>query len=123
MIASRRWEDWATTLIGALVGLSPALLGNGFSTTGTFAETAAVCSAVGMGGLIFIAGVLTLIFPRAGWLDYVQGVFAVVLFLTPFLFGFTGLTMAWVAYAGAIAVIAVVGARLFTSGPALTPTS
>ena len=124
MIYGRRWEDWGTTVIGALVALSPLAFTNILVGGTTFAETAAACATIGFGGLIFIVGILTLFFPKAAYLEYAQVVLAVLLFASPFVIGFTGLTvMAWIAYVGAVAVAAVVGARVMESGPAVTPAS
>ena len=124
MILSRRWQDWATTVVGALVALSPFVFTGGFSTSGSWAQTASICAAVGWGGLIFVVGLLTLFFPRASWLEFAQIVLAVLLFASPWLFAYTALTaMAWTAYIGAVVVVLAVAARLVQKGPALKPST
>ncbi len=117
MIASRRWEDWATTVIGALVALSPLVFTSAW--TGPAAGAAYI-----LGALIFIVGVVTLIWPEAKAFELVQIGLAAVLFFSPWLIGFTGMTgMAWMAWIGAVALVLVLGSRSLVKGPALTPTS
>ena len=117
MIASRRWQDWGTTLIGALVALSPLVF------TQTWTEPAAGAAYV-LGGLIFVVGVLKLLMPEAGYFDFAQIVFAAVLFFSPWLIGFTSITaMAWMAWIAAVALVLVL-ATLFTQrGRKLAPTA
>ena len=119
MIATRRWQDWATTAIGALVALSPLVF------TSTWTEPAAYAAYL-MGGLILIVGLLTLAFPKTQYLEFAQVVLAAVLFFSPWLIGFTAVTgMFWVACLGGIAVVLVVGSLFLTEsgGRALTPTT
>lgn len=124
MILARRWQDWATTLIGALVGVSPFVFTTGLSASASWAQTASICAAIGWGGLIFVVGVVTLFFPRATWLELVQVILALLLFISPWLFAYTAITaMAWTAYIGGVGVAAAVGTRLVQRGPALTPST
>ena len=109
MIASRRWQDWATTVIGALVGLSPLVFANSWSGTEAWA-------AYILGGLIFVVGVASLVFTKAFYLEWTQVILAAVLFFSPWLAGFTAVTgMAWMAWSGAAALV-LVTATLFQLG-------
>ncbi len=117
MIASRRWEDWATTVIGALVALSPLVF------TSTWTEPAAGAAYI-LGALIFIVGVVTLKWPEATFFELVQVGLAAVLFFSPWLIGFTGIAgMAWMAWIGAVALVLVLGSRSLAKRPTLTPTT
>ena len=117
MIASRRWQDWATTVIGALVALSPLVF------TKTWTENEAWTAYI-LGGLIFVAGALTLLFEEAVYLEWAQFVLAAVLFFTPWLIGFTAVTgMAWAAWIGAVALVLVLATLVFQERPAATSTA
>lgn len=116
MIASRRWEDWAATVIGALVALSPLV----FASTWTDASAGA---AYILGGLIFVVGALSLIVPETTLFEWLQSVLAVLLFFSPWLIGFTAVTgLAWTAWIGAIALVLVVGSRVLGARAAAIPT-
>ncbi len=117
MIASRRWQDWTTALIGALVALSPLV----FTTTWT--EPAAGAAYL-LGGLVFVVGVLKLVFPEAGYFDFAQIVLAAVLFFSPWLIGFTSVVgMAWVAWIAAIALVLVLATLFVGREKTLAPTA
>lgn len=112
MIASRRWQDWTTTLIGALVALSPLV----FTTNWTENEA---WTAYILGGLIFVVGVLSLIVEEAKYFEWAQVVLAAALFLAPWVIGFTAATsMAWTAWIGAIALVLVLGTLVVVERPA-----
>lgn len=117
MLAARRWQDWTTTLIGAVVALSP------LAFTTTWIEPAAGAAYI-FGGLIFVVGVLKLLLPEASYFDSAQLVLAIVLFFSPWAIGFTAMTgMAWMAWIAGVAMALVV-ATLFTErGQKLAPTA
>lgn len=109
MIASRRWQDWASTAIGVLVAASPFAFATSYSSLEAWA-------AYIVGALIFLVGVATLAFPKTSFGQVVQIVLAVVLFATPWAIGFTAVTgMAWAVWILAVALVAVVGYEFFTS--------
>lgn len=111
MIASRRWQDWTTTLIGALVALSPLVF------TKTWTENEAWTGYI-VGGLIFVVGVAKLLFEDAGYLEWAQFVLAVALFLAPWVIGFTAVAgMAWAAWIGAVALVLVLATQVLTEQP------
>lgn len=111
MIASRRWQDWTTTLIGALVAVSPLVF------TKTWTENEAWTAYI-VGGLIFVVGILSLLIEEATYLEWAQFILAAVLFVTPWLIGFTAVTaMAWTAWIGAVALVLVLATLVLTEQP------
>lgn len=111
MIASRRWQDWTTTLIGALVAVSPLV----FTTSWT--ENEAWTGYI-VGGLIFVVGVAKLLFEEAGYLEWTQFVLAVALFLSPWVIGFAAVTgMAWTAWIGAVALVLTLATLVLSEQP------
>lgn len=111
MIASRRWQDWATTLIGALVALSPLVF------TKTWTENEAWAAYI-VGGLIFAVGVLSLLFEEAMYFEWAQLVLAAALFFTPWVIGFTAVSgMAWTAWIGAVALVLIVATLALEERP------
>ena len=117
MIASRRWQDWTTTLIGALVALSPLVF------TKTWTENEAWTAYI-LGGLIFVVGVLSLLFEEVMYLEWAQFVLAAVLFFTPWVIGFTAVTgMAWMAWIGAVALVLVLATLVLQERPAAARTA
>ncbi|HET7421653.1 MAG TPA: SPW repeat protein [Candidatus Dormibacteraeota bacterium] len=111
MIASRRWQDWITTLIGAAVALSPLVF------TKTWTENEAWTAYI-VGGLIFVVGIAKLLFEEAGLLEGAQFVLALALFLSPWVIGFTAVAgMAWVAWIGAVALVLVLATLVLTEQP------
>ena len=112
MIASRRWQDWATTLIGGLVALSPMVF------TKTWTENEAWTAYI-VGGLIFAVGVVSLLFEQATYFEWTQVLLAAALFVSPWLIGFTAVTaMAWTAWIGAAALIMVLATLVVLESPA-----
>jgi len=111
VIASRRWQDWTTTLIGALVALSPLVF------TKTWTENEAWIGYI-VGGLIFVVGVAKLLFEEAGYLEWAQFGLAVALFLSPWVIGFTAVAgMAWAAWIGAVALVLALATLVLTEQP------
>lgn len=111
MIASRRWQDWTTTLIGALVALSPLVF------TKTWTENEAWTGYI-IGGLIFVVGVARLLFEEAAYLEWAQLVLAAALFLSPWVIGFTAVAgMAWAAWIGAVALVLVLATLVVVEQP------
>lgn len=117
MIASRRWQDWTTTLIGALVALSPLVF------TKAWTENEAWTGYI-VGGLIFVVGVAKLLFEDAEYLEWGQFVLAVALLSAPWVIGFTAVAgMAWAAWIGAAALIIVLSTLIVTEQPVAARTA
>jgi hypothetical protein len=118
VIASRRWQDWATTVIGALVALSPLVF------TKTWTEPEAWTAYI-VGGLIFVVGALNLLFEESiTYLEGLQALAAVALFIAPWFIGFAAVTgMAWAAWIGAVALIVVLATLVGVERPTLARTT
>src|SRR6266851_386954 len=98
MTAWRRWQD-----LGVVLFLTPI----GFGETG---QTVATSTLYVLGTLIALAGLLNAAMRQAGGLELIPSVLAVVLFVSPWAFGFTGVTaLAWSAWIIAILVAINVG--------------
>lgn len=101
MIASRRWQDWASALLGVLLFVSPFV----FSTT---SNTNAAWTAYVIGALAFLAGVTLLATQTFRFAEYGVALLGVLLFISPWAFGFAGLaSMAWTAWIIGLLLFAV----------------
>lgn len=108
MTESVRGQSWATVLIGLLLLLSPI----GFATTLKSVEALAAYT---LGAMVFLVGVATVMFPQFKLVAFIQVPLAVVIFFSPWLFGFTSVTgMAWTAWILAIGLLLVVGSEFYT---------
>jgi hypothetical protein len=102
MNAWKRWQDWSVVLLGAILFVTPFV----------FAETAmttAATSAYILGVLVVLAGLLNAAMARVGGLELIPAVLAVIVFVSPWLFGFASVTaLAWSAWIiGVLLAIAV----------------
>jgi hypothetical protein len=103
MTTWRRWQDWVVVGLGVVLLLTPFAFGG--AATSTAAYTAYV-----LGVLIALAGVLNAAMKDAGGLELVPAVLAVILFVSPWLFGFTAVTaLAWSAWIIAVLVVLATG--------------
>lgn len=95
-----RWQDWATVLLGLALMTTPLIS----QTT----NTAAICVAYGMGGLIVLAGLAAAYAKKPGALELIPLLLGIVTIAMPFIFEYTGETlMTWSAViAGAGAILA-----------------
>jgi hypothetical protein len=84
-----------------------------FVTPFVFAETSqtvAASSAYVLGILIVLAGLLNAAMKQAGGLEVIPAALGVILFVSPWLFGFTAVTaLAWSAWIIGILVVLVAG--------------
>ena len=98
----KRFQDWLTVVIGALLFVAPFVLG-------ATANQAAAWTAYAGGVLLAIAGLWSLArsSPANHVAEWAEIVIGVLVFLTPWALGFTGLTaMAWSVWiAGILAVV------------------
>jgi hypothetical protein len=96
-----RWQDWAEVVLGVVAVLSPLWM----TTTSTVTWTMVV-----LGGLIALDGLFSLAMPGVMVGEYVQIVLGVLMFISPWVMGFTDLNTAmWTAFIIG-ALTAVVGA-------------
>ncbi|TMD30269.1 MAG: hypothetical protein E6I95_15835 [Chloroflexi bacterium] len=106
MTTWRRWQDWVVVALGVILFVTPFVFGQ--ATQNVAAYTAYV-----LGTLIALAGILNAAMKRAGGLDIIPGVLAVILFVSPWAFGFTAVTaLAWSAWIIGILVVLAVGSLL-----------
>lgn len=89
-----RWQDWVAAVVGAYTALSPIW-------TGT--DQVAATTLVVFGVLILLAALWSLAQPGAVYVEYVHAVLGVLLFISPWVFGY------YTAFAGAAWTSWVVG--------------
>lgn len=100
-----RWQDWAAVVIGVVAALSFLVV----ETT-----TAALWTLVVLGALIALSGLYSLAMPVSVASEYVHILLGVLLFISPWVMGFTGLTGAsWTAW--------VIGVLAVAAGAAAVP--
>ena len=103
MTTWRRWQDWVVVGLGVVLFLTPFAFG-------VTATTVAAYTVFALGVLIVLAGLLNAAMKDAGGLELIPAVLAVILFLSPWLFGFTAVTaLAWSAWVVAILVVLAAG--------------
>jgi SPW repeat len=113
--AFRRWQDWAVIAIGVVVFATPFVSGetsNGNSTN----------SAYVLGALVAGAGLLAAFMASPSRLVvWIVAALGVVLFFSPWLFGFTAVTAtAWVSWIAGVLVVGVSGIELLIENPQKT---
>jgi uncharacterized membrane protein HdeD (DUF308 family) len=101
MTAWKRWQDWATMVLGVLLFVSPFVFG------ATSYGLAAATAYVG-GVLLVLAGLLAASSARVRSTEWIPVVLGVLLFISPWVLGFAGvMALAWTAWIiGVLAVIA-----------------
>jgi hypothetical protein len=103
MTTWRRWQDWVVVGLGVVLFVTPFLFGE-------TANSVAASTAYVLGALIALAGVLNAAMKDAGGLELIPAVLAVILFVSPWAFGFSALTgLAWAAWIISILVVLTVG--------------
>ena len=100
MTTWRRWHDWVVVGLGVVLFLAPLIFG----------QTANSVAAYVLGALIALAGVLNAAMRNAGGIELIPAVLAVILFVSPWAFGFSAVTgLAWAAWIIGILVVLTVG--------------
>ena len=103
MTAWKRWQDWSVVVLGAILFVTPFV----FAET---SQTVAASAAYVLGVLVVLAGLLNAAMARAGGLEIIPAVLAVILFVSPWIFGFSGVTaLAWSAWIVAILIVLAIG--------------
>jgi hypothetical protein len=106
MKAWRRWQDWVVVGLGVVMFLTPFAFGE-------TSQTVAAYAAYVLGVLVALAGLLNAAMRQAGGLELIPAVLAVVLFASPWAFGFTAVTaLAWSAWIVGILVVLATGSLL-----------
>jgi SPW repeat len=107
MTAWRRWQDYVTMATGVLLFISPIVFGETASTVAT--GTAYV-----LGILLFLSGILAAAMRRAGGIEVVPAIIAVVTFVSPWVLGFAAVTgVAWSSWLLGIVAFLASGSLLF----------
>ena len=108
MTTWRRWQDWVVVALGVVLFVTPFVFGD-------TSQSSAAASAYVLGILIALGGLLNAAMREAGGLEIIPAVLAVVLFVSPWAFGFTAVTaLAWSAWIIAILVVLSVGSLFAT---------
>ena len=98
--AWKRWQDWVTVVIGVLFFITPFAFG-------AAANQSAAWTAYAGGVLLGIAGLWSLSSLANQFSEWAEVVIGILVFIAPWVLGFTGLTpIAWSAWiAGVFAVL------------------
>jgi hypothetical protein len=103
MTAWKRWQDWVVVGLGVVLFLTPFAFGD-------TAQTNAATTAYALGVVIALAGVLNAAMRQVGGLELIPAVLAVILFVSPWVFGFTAVTaLAWSAWIIGVLVVLALG--------------
>jgi hypothetical protein len=103
MTSWKRWQDWSVVVLGAIMFVTPFVFGQ-------TSQTVAAGAAYVLGVLLVLAGLGNAAMAKAGGLEIIPAILAVVLFVSPWIFGFTAVTaLAWSAWIVAIVVVLAIG--------------
>ena len=103
MTSWKRWQDWSVVVLGAIMFLTPFVFGE-------TSQTVAASAAYVLGVLLMLAGLGNAALAKAGGLEIIPAILAVVLFVSPWIFGFAAVTaLAWSAWIVAILVVLAIG--------------
>ena len=99
----RRWQDWVVVGLGVVLFVTPFIVGE-------TANSVAAATAYVLGAVIVLAGVLNAATKEPGGLELIPAMLAVILFVSPWAFGFSAVTgLAWAAWIIGILVVLTVG--------------
>ncbi len=92
-----RWQDWVAVVIGVAVALSPIW----FDT-----NSAALWSMIVLGALVAVAGLANMASPATEMVVWAMGVLGVLMFLAPWVTGYSDFTgAAWTSWIGGAATV------------------
>ncbi|WP_416418200.1 SPW repeat protein [Paenarthrobacter aromaticivorans] len=99
MKAWTKWQNWVAVAAGLYAALAPIWTPSDGKTTATL---------IVLGVLTVLAGLIDLAIPHLLSVEYAQGILGVLLFISPWVLAFTGLTgIALTAFVcGAVTIIA-----------------
>lgn len=93
-----RWQDWAEVVLGVIVLLSPLVVD---TTSG------AMWTMIVLGALIAIDGLVSLAMPAMVYGEWFQMVLGVLLFISPWVIGYTDMTAAsWTSWVAGVLTVA-----------------
>lgn len=103
----KRWQDWATVVVGVLLFIAPFA----FGATGV---SSVAYTAYAGGILLAVAGLWSLASPQAQFPEWAEVVIGVLLFIAPWVLGFSAVTaMAWSAWIAGILAVVLSGSVLY----------
>ena len=109
MTAWRRWQDYATIILGVALFLTPFVFSD--TSQGTATTTAYI-----LGVLLVIGGLLAAAMREANNVEYVPVILGVITFISPFLFGFTAVTaIPWAAWIVGVLTVASAASLLLVN--------
>jgi uncharacterized membrane protein HdeD (DUF308 family) len=93
-----RWQDWAEVALGVVVLLAPIVVDT---------SNAAMWTMIVLGALIAIDGLVSLAMPAMVYGEWFQMVLGALLFISPFVMGYTDMTgAAWTSWIAGVLVVA-----------------
>jgi hypothetical protein len=102
-----RWQDWTLVIIGVLLFIAPFVFG------ATAMTTAAWTAYIG-GVLLVIFGLVSLANPMQHTSAWIEGLIGVLLFIAPWVLGFSGVTdLAWSSWIAGVLAFLLAGSVLF----------
>lgn len=100
----QRWQDWAALVIGVLTALSPLV---------TTTNAAAAWTVVVLGVVLAATSLWSLAVPGSVTSEWVHGVLGVLLFLAPWVMGYSMLAGAsWTSWIAGVLAVLVAAAAL-----------
>jgi hypothetical protein len=103
MTAWMRWQDWAVVALGVALFVTPLVFGE-------TSHAAAASTTYVLGASVALAGLMNASTRRASGLELVPAAVAVVLFISPWVFGFSAVTaLAWSAWIIAVLIVVTLG--------------
>ena len=102
-----RWQDWANVVLGVVLFATPFV----FGATGS---SAAAWTAYIGGALLVIVGLFDLANPDSRSGEWTEGALGALVFISPWVLGFAGLTMmAWSAWIVGVLTVVLSASVLF----------
>lgn len=109
MTAYKRWQDWATMVLGVLAFISPFV----FQLT---SHTTAAWTAYIAGVLLVLSGLLAASSASVRATEWIPVVLGVLFFISPWVLGFAGVAaLAWTAWVIGVLAVLVAGSLLVMS--------
>lgn len=111
MTAWKRWQDWATILLGVIVIATPFIFGIALDSVAAYCAYAA-------GGLIALSGIWTASTgePRAS-IEWIPAILGAALFVSPWVMSYTHMPeMSWMSWILGALVVLNSGVELLVTG-------
>jgi uncharacterized membrane protein HdeD (DUF308 family) len=111
----RRWQDYATIVLGALLFLSPIA----FADTG---QSTATLTAYILGVLLILSGLLAAAMRQPYPAEYLPLILGAVTFVSPWIFGFSTVTgIAWTSWIVGVLTVVNAGSLLLPRARGMRP--